>query len=85
MKILLVVLIFGFVLGCKESPKPVSVEQASNYEVQKLFEHDGCKVFKFYDGGYPRYFTNCTETISSITRRTGKTSTAVIETVRNEK
>ena len=29
------------------------------YEVDYLFEHDGCKVYRFYDRGNYVYFTNC--------------------------
>jgi len=27
--------------------------------VDYLFEHDGCKVYRFYDRGNYVYFTNC--------------------------
>ena len=29
------------------------------YKVQYLFEHEGCKVYRFYDRGQYVYFTNC--------------------------
>ena len=35
------------------------------YQISYLFEHDGCKVYRFYDNGNMVYFTNCQgETIS---------------------
>ncbi len=35
------------------------------YNVDYLFEHDGCKVYRFFDRGHYVYFTNCSgETIS---------------------
>jgi len=40
------------------------------YEVYFLFEKDGVKVYRFYDEGYYRYFTNRNETISTM--RVGK-------------
>jgi hypothetical protein len=40
------------------------------YEVYYLFEKDGVKVYRFYDEGYYRYFTNRNETIGTI--RAGK-------------
>lgn len=40
------------------------------YEVYFLFEKDGVKVYRFYDMGYYRYFTNRNETISTM--RVGK-------------
>jgi Domain of unknown function (DUF4884) len=29
------------------------------YRVEYLFEHEGCKVYRFLDRGNPVYFTNC--------------------------
>jgi hypothetical protein len=36
-----------------------------NFKVDFLFEKDGCKVYRFLDGNY-HYFTNCTETSSTV-------------------
>jgi hypothetical protein len=40
---------------------PLSLSRTENpdYSVELLFTHDGCSVFRFSDGGYDRYFTNC--------------------------
>lgn len=41
---------------------PVSTTQPKNnigYDVDYLFEHDGCKVYRFSDRGNYVYFTNC--------------------------
>jgi hypothetical protein len=41
---------------------PVTTEPAHNnkqYVVDYLFEHDGCKVYRFQDNGHYVYFTNC--------------------------
>jgi hypothetical protein len=42
--------------------KPVSSAKSNNnqdYTVTYLFEYGGCKVYRFLDGGYTVYFTNC--------------------------
>ncbi|WP_165020278.1 DUF4884 domain-containing protein [Dysgonomonas sp. ZJ279] len=36
------------------------------YTVDYLFEHDGCKVYRFYDRGNYVYFTNCTGDVTAI-------------------
>jgi len=36
------------------------------YEVSYLFEHDGCKVYRFYDMGNYVYFTNCRGNVTAI-------------------
>jgi hypothetical protein len=42
--------------------EPLTKEPAENnktYKVEYLFEHDGCKVYRFWDRGQYIYFTNC--------------------------
>lgn len=34
-------------------------ENNKTYDVDYLFEHGGCKVYRFYDRGHYVYFTNC--------------------------
>lgn len=41
---------------------PLKTQESENnqtYKVDYLFEHDGCKVYRFYDRGNYVYFTNC--------------------------
>jgi hypothetical protein len=51
------------------------------YKVDYLFEHEGCKVYRFWDQGYYVYFTNCTGEVTSI--KTDSTETRVINVIRN--
>lgn len=68
------------IVGC-ESKKvtPVEVTGAKdNFEVVKLFTHDGCTVYRFYDSRY-RYFTNCSgKTMTEYTETCGKNCTSTI-------
>ena len=59
------------------SGDPISVDTTSSkYEVYFLFEHEGCKIFKFSDNGRTVYYTNCDGSTSlEVTRRQGKTTT----------
>lgn len=55
--------------------KPVAKQVPGNnqtYQVDYLFEHDGCKVYRFYDRGNYVYFTNCGGDVTAI----GNDSTA---------
>ena len=48
---------------------PISSEFPYNnqtYQVEYLFEHDGCKVYRFYDRGNYVYFTNCRSDVTTI-------------------
>lgn len=49
--------------------RPVAKQVPQNndtYNVDYLFEHDGCKVYRFYDRGNYVYFTNCTGDVVAI-------------------
>lgn len=49
--------------------RPISKLSPSNngtYKVEYLFEHDGCKVYRFWDYGHYVYFTNCKNSVSSV-------------------
>lgn len=65
--------------------KPLYTEATKNnrdYEISYLFEHDGCKVYRFFDLGKAVYFTSCngeanyladsTTTIKNTTRLKNK-------------
>jgi len=48
---------------------PVAYQVPENnptYSVDYLFEHEGCKVYRFYDRGNYVYFTNCQGDVISI-------------------
>lgn len=67
------------------APMPVSVKQSDNnkdYAVAYLFEHEGCKVYRFYDNGNYVYFTNCRGDVTSI--KNDSTAERVTNSVRVE-
>jgi hypothetical protein len=60
------------VAGC--FAEPLQQTQSNNPEVQVdlLFTHDGCKVYRFKDGGF-HYFVKCdgAPTVTTMTPRKG--------------
>ena len=44
--------------GCNAPETPAKVDVGHGFKVQKLFTHDGCTVYRFYDDG-EKYFTRC--------------------------
>lgn len=48
------------------------------FEIDYLFEHDGCKVYRFYDMGNYIYFTNNSGNITAIKNDSTKTRTITI-------
>lgn len=73
-KLILIALIFA---GCEDKRKPQENVKSSNetYQVELLFEVDGCKVYRFMDCSEVRYFTTCKGAVSwSTTEPSGKTT-----------
>lgn len=52
--------------GCTGKPLEILNTNNPDFKVQRLFEVDGCKIYRFVNGGDAHYFTNC----SGSTRRT---------------
>ncbi|MBK3515853.1 DUF4884 domain-containing protein [Carboxylicivirga marina] len=49
--------------------QPISYSPSENnagYNVSYLFEHDGCKVYRFYDKGTYVYFTNVNSDVTIV-------------------
>ena len=69
-KILAIWIVFitlGAILFGACTNEPMSKEQLGKddgFEVEYLFEKDGIKVYRFWDGGHYHYFTSKGETIS---------------------
>lgn len=62
--------------ACQEPPSQrrdatsnTAYDATSNtaYDVDLLFEHDGCKVYRFYDNGRSRYFITCKDAVTGET------------------
>lgn len=57
-KVLLALAVIATVSSCKEMLKEEIQTDNQNIKVQLLFEHDGCKVYRFYDARWV-YYTDC--------------------------
>jgi len=71
MRNLIIVLCFGL-LGCANEPIYKSKTNNNEMQVELLFEHDGCRVYRFYDGSY-KYYTDCRGSVQ-WTEQHGKSS-----------
>jgi hypothetical protein len=67
-KSLLILIVSTEFLACNHQipVSRVSPENNKTYRVDFLFEHDGCKVYRFRDYGNYVYFTNCNGDVTSI-------------------
>ena len=59
MKLFIIILLSAILLSCSNDPIEKISSNNSSFDVYLLFEVDGCKVYRFTDGGRDRYFTNC--------------------------
>ncbi len=66
--IIILGLLICFIASCGIYKEPISVERSNNtdYNVSYLFEHDGCKVYRFIDNGNYVYFTSCRGNVTAI-------------------
>lgn len=73
MKSLILLLLYFLLVAC-ENKIPLNTKRSTNsqYSVDLLFEHEGCKVYGFRDSYRYHYFTNCTETITTHSEPCGK-------------
>lgn len=69
---LLLVLAVALV-SCKEAPQ--ATVQSGNFQVEYLFENDGCKAYRFQDGGRYIYYTDCSGKTEYSYSSGGKNST----------
>ncbi len=79
LKYLLVIGFFTFFSSCLPQ-RPISKKAPENnktYQVEYLFEHNGCKVYRFFDLGHYIYFTNCSGDVTSIENDSIQTGTNV--------
>jgi len=76
--ITLFVLLSGFTCEKKvyldEKDRVRTYNSDEEFQITKLFEHEGCKVYHFKHGGVHRYFTDCKgSTQWTTSRQCGKT------------
>lgn len=85
MKTLTQILVFSILalaaVSCFQVPiKKFSPVNNKTYEVHYLFEHDGCRVYRFDDLGNHVYFTNCHGDVTSI--KSDSTQTRTVNSVK---
>jgi hypothetical protein len=59
MKKYLIVILFIFLYGCSVDPEQIEKTSNQKIKVDFLFEKDGCRIYRFVDGGHCVYWTNC--------------------------
>ena len=56
-----------FATGCENRAIGVQPTSNGNVKLELLFEHDGCKVYRFMDFGEPVYYADCRGSGSTTT------------------
>jgi hypothetical protein len=51
-------LIVALLAGCSADPIGTTQTDNAQIKVERLFDHEGCTVYRFYDNG-ARYFVKC--------------------------
>jgi hypothetical protein len=63
MKKILILISVIVLQSCYKTPQSTDA-RGNGFQVEFLFEHDGIKLYRFWDGGEYHYFSNKGETIS---------------------
>lgn len=63
MKNLLIIISLVALCGCKGEAIETTQTNNAEYKLELLFENEGCKVYRFSDGG-TRYYTDCSGSVS---------------------
>lgn len=58
-RIALAALVGSAFTACLAEPMSIHATANPQIEVSLLFEHDGCRVYRFSDGARPVYYTDC--------------------------
>lgn len=51
--------LLAMLAGCTGDPQDVSPTSNDQYKVDLLFEHEGCRVYRFRDGNDRIYYAHC--------------------------
>lgn len=65
-----------FIISCTRPAKETVTSDNPSFQVELLFEVDGCKVYRFTDNGGYKYFSNCNGAVT-WNERHGKTTHTV--------
>ena len=77
--ILAVMLPLLWLVGCYKPAESLARPGGGQFEVEKLFEHEGCTAYRFIDGGTARYYTRCSADVTTTWNETcGKNCTRSI-------
>ena len=78
MKNTLIIALALIMLGCGKKAKEKIQTNNSEIKIDLLFEHDGCKIYRFTDGGHDVYWTDCRGKVeTTYSRSTGKSAYTV--------
>jgi len=74
--------------GCFKDQDPKEIIQNGNFTVEFLFEQNGCKMYRFKDGGRYIYWSDCQGKVQSdYTTQSGSGKTTIshhVESVTSE-
>jgi hypothetical protein len=58
-KVIIGLFVVSLLVACTKDAKRTDATDNTSFEVGLLFEHEGCRVYRFYDSGTHIYYTSC--------------------------
>ena len=75
--LLLTFLVVALINSVSDNPEPKETIQNGDYKLELLFEQNGCKMYRFYDGGHWVHWSDCQgKTEREYKKSNGKTSSS---------
>ena len=63
----MLLVVYLVLVACSKPAESTASSSNGNIPVEKLFDVDGCTVYRFHDAGYNRYFSSCKAGHSEMT------------------
>lgn len=80
-RFILVTAILATLTGCQSRPLKYVNTENPEIELAKIFEVDGCNVYRFIDGNNSRYLTTCS---GSVLFNSGKLADGIQTVTKNQ-
>lgn len=58
--ILMTIVASGFIYTAQTMPTPRAQTELVRYRIERIFEHEGCRVMRFWVDGDNHYYSTCT-------------------------
>lgn len=82
---LILIAILLSIAGCENQAVGTSDTSNRQIQVDNLFSHDGCTIYRFHDGGYLHYYAKCDNSAEVTNRYSCGKSCTIEDSIRTDR